>query len=509
MKMEDVTSGLTPHFSNILRKVLLSNKENGLTIISYINAMRTEANLSDNYRRLSTFSNYFQNRLSFKGIARDNLLLFLDSFRKPESVDPLHKWIGTYNITRIHLARFFKWLYSPDIEPAKRPKPSVIDNIAQLKRKETSIYKPSDLWTEEDDSLFLKYCPSRRIKCYHAVSRDTSCRPHEILKLRLKDIVFKTTSGSYQYAEVLVNGKTGSRHIPLINSIPYVKDYLDHEHPMSANPNSIFICGTGKSLGKALRRESLHAIYTKGYRQQYFPRLLENPNITQEDKQKIRDLLQKPWNPYIRRHSALTQKSTILKEHVLRQHAGWSGRSQMHLKYLHYFGNESSESLLEAYGIIPKDGEAADILRPKQCPNCCEPNKPDSKFCAKCRMVLTYDAYSETLEGQQEKEDQLKSVQSQLDSMQSQIQSLMSAFSSMREQPQVDSMAKTLYNSGLLTRTEAVAAAANNHPKEQTLQLIKAAGKAAGKAAYHVTRTKSVLTREAEKSKAKVKKTYS
>jgi hypothetical protein len=31
------------------------------------------------------------------------------------------------------------------------------------------------------------------------------------------------------------------------------------------------------------------------------------------------------------------------------------------------------------------------------------PNKPDSKFCAKCRMVLTYDAYNETLEGQKQK----------------------------------------------------------------------------------------------------------
>ena len=198
--------------------------------------MRTEVNLSDHYRMdliglLSTFSNYFQDKLSFKQkqITRDNLLTFLDSFRKPESVDPLHKWIGTYNTNRIHLTRFFKWLYSPDIEPDRRPKPSVIDNIAQLKRKEISIYKPSDLWTEEDDALFLKYCPSKRIKCYHAVSRDTSCRPHEILKLRIRDIVFKT-AGNYQYAEVLVNGKTGSRHIPLINSIPYVKDYLDHEH---------------------------------------------------------------------------------------------------------------------------------------------------------------------------------------------------------------------------------------------------------------------------------------
>jgi integrase/recombinase XerD len=57
---------------------------------------------------------------------------------------------------------------------------------------------------------------------------------------------------------------------------------------------------------------------------------------------------------------------------------GWSGRSQMPRKYLHYFGNESSESLLEAYGILPKDQKLIkDTLKPKQCPNCNEPNKPD------------------------------------------------------------------------------------------------------------------------------------
>ncbi len=47
-------------------------------------------------------------------------------------------------------------------------------------------------------------------------------RPHELLKLKIKDIVFKS-AGNKQYAEVLVNGKTGSRHIPLIDSIPYLK----------------------------------------------------------------------------------------------------------------------------------------------------------------------------------------------------------------------------------------------------------------------------------------------
>ena len=415
-KIENATVGLSHDCFNWLDRLANANnnKENVIVIANYIMSMRTEINLSDNYRRaviilLSKFSIFFKNQKSFKSMTREDILKFLDSFRKPESVDTLHKWIGTYNTYRIYLMRIFKWLYSPDIEPDKRPKPSMIENIPQLKRKEKSIYKPTDLWVEEDDSLFLKYCPSKRIKCYHAVSRDSSARPHEILKLKIKDIVFKFTPDKKQYADILLNGKTGSRHIPLFNSIPYIKDYLDHEHPQSGNPNAPFICGVGKSLGRQIRENSLLTIYDK-YKKEYFPKLLENPNVSPEHKQKIRELLKKPWNLYIRRHSALTEKSTILKEHVLRQHAGWSPSSQMHLKYLHYFGNESNDSLLEAYGVVTKDKQLSDVLRPKQCPNCSEPNKPDSKFCAKCRMVLTYDAYNDTLEKQQEKESEVQKL---------------------------------------------------------------------------------------------------
>jgi integrase len=412
-KIEIASEGLASRYFTSFYKIPL--KENALTLASYIISMKSEINPSNIYRReiiekLSRFSVYY-GRTLFEDITREQILNFLDTLRKPEASDPLHKWIGTYNLYRIHFVRFFKWLYHPDIEQQKRPKPSVIENIPQLKRKEISIYKPSDLWTNEDDVIFLRYCPSKRIKCYHAVSRDTSCRPHEILNLRIKDIVFKTiASNHYQYAEVLVNGKTGSRHLPLINSIPYVKDWLDHEHPQPSNPNCIFLCGFGKSLGRALNTDSLRGIYEK-YRQEFFPKLLESPDVPPEDKAKIKELLKKPWNPYNFRHSALTEKSKLLKEHVLRQHAGWSGRSQMHLKYLHYFGNESSESLLEAYGIIPKDQQSVDVLRPKQCPNCQEPNKPDSRFCVRCRMVLTYDAYNETLEKQQEKESEVQKLQ--------------------------------------------------------------------------------------------------
>ena len=50
------------------------------------------------------------------------------------------------------------------------------------------------------------------------------------------------------------------------------------------------------------------------YKKIFFPKLLENPTVSPEDKVKIKQLLIKPWNPYIRRHTALTEKSQILKE---------------------------------------------------------------------------------------------------------------------------------------------------------------------------------------------------
>jgi integrase len=136
----------------------------------------------------------------------------------------------------------------------------VTENIHRLKRKEISIYKPSDMWTAQDDLLFLKYCPSKRDCCYHAISRDLSARPHEILKLKIRDVTFKTT-GSYQYAEVVVNGKTGTRPIPLINSLPYLKNYLDNEHPQPSNPNAPLICGTGRGLGRHITIIRIASIY--------------------------------------------------------------------------------------------------------------------------------------------------------------------------------------------------------------------------------------------------------
>ena len=221
--------------------------------------------------------------------------------------------------------------------------------------------------------------------------------------------------GNKQYAEVLVNGKTGSRHIPLINSLPYLKDYLnDHV----SDPNSYLI--RSRKFGK-LNSRSLNIIY-KRYKEEFFPRLLKDPDVSKEDKDAIRALLAKQRNPYIRRHSALTEKSKILKEHILRSHAGWSTRSKMPERYLHYFGNESSESILEAYGLKPTAQEL-DKLSPVQCPNCGEGNKQQSRFCTQCRMILSYDTYLETIDQKEQQTDKMSKLE---DTMNTLLQTLVS-----------------------------------------------------------------------------------
>ena len=100
--------------------------------------------------------------------------------------------------------------------------------------------------------------------------------------------------------------------------------------------------------------------------------------------------------------------------------------SKMPQVYIHYFGNESSKSLLEAYGIENYREKQTNILKSKTCPNChCqESNKPDSKFCIKCKMILSYNSYNETVEKENEMKDALAQMSDQLLILNERIQKL-------------------------------------------------------------------------------------
>jgi len=134
--IDDATQGLTPEYRKRFTKL---SENNALTVAYYIISMKSESNsLSDNYRRsvikvLTMFSIFCKNK-PFEDATREDLLCYLDTFRKPESIDPMHMWVGTYNVYRTNLTQFFRWLYYPDIAAKDRAtKPlHVIENISRL-----------------------------------------------------------------------------------------------------------------------------------------------------------------------------------------------------------------------------------------------------------------------------------------------------------------------------------------------------------------------------------------
>jgi hypothetical protein len=67
------------------------------------------------------------------------------------------------------------------------------------------------------------------------------------------------------------------------------------------------------NVGGRLTRIGLLHIFTKQYRD-YFLKLANDPAVPNDEQKRIKDLLRKPWNLNIRRHSALTQKSAILMQ---------------------------------------------------------------------------------------------------------------------------------------------------------------------------------------------------
>jgi hypothetical protein len=101
-------------------------KQNIETICEYAIAMIAEINPAVMHRKnqvevLCYLSEFHNNQKLFSDMTRNDILAYLDSLRRPEASDPEHKWIGTYNLRRVYFSRFFKWLYSPSLEPKQRP----------------------------------------------------------------------------------------------------------------------------------------------------------------------------------------------------------------------------------------------------------------------------------------------------------------------------------------------------------------------------------------------------
>jgi integrase/recombinase XerD len=456
--LNEVCADLPPYVKTHLSDKI--SRENASTIIEYVEALKTETNLSIFYKQavidtFTTLAKFHHNgggngakSKSFKNMTRDDIVAFLNRLRKSEEQDRKHRWIGTYNQNVIHLNRFFKLLHYPLVDRRERPRSEVMQNITKLRRKEESNYEGHELWLDPDcNHIFLRYCPVVRDRAFHAMMLDTSSRPKELMNARIEDVQFIDEGYSQRIAIVRVVGKCGKRIKKMLyKSLPYLKDWLSAgNHPMPDNPQAYLFCGLGfRNRGRKLERHHFSHMY-HNYKI-YFKSLLNSPDVSAEDKKIIEEkMLTKPWRPYVLSYTSLTEKAANgeLSEYQLREQADWTLASNMPKKYLRFRGDESIKALMRARGIVAinpegkennNNAETESALAPTIiCYNCKEPNKPGSRICSnpKCKMIISYEAQNKMIQDAENVKKQVELLNQEYARMNEMLTKTTSTMSSM------------------------------------------------------------------------------
>jgi hypothetical protein len=187
-KIDAISRCLKPYVNNVLKKMTDTNADNAKILCDYIIAEQDEINIKESTKEgkiksLVWLADYLKNK-PFRDITKYDIMQYLNNLKRTVLDDPTHKSIGTYN------SRQMIFLYPDEPDHKKRITPTCMSGVKRLSRQEKSPYKPSDLWTNDEHAIFLKYCPTKRDRAYHAMASDMSARPHEILNLKIKDISY-------------------------------------------------------------------------------------------------------------------------------------------------------------------------------------------------------------------------------------------------------------------------------------------------------------------------------
>ena len=89
---------------------------------------------------------------------------------------------------------------------------------------------PEELLTEEEILRIVQKCGTLRDKALIAALAESGCRIGEIGSMKIKHVSFEEYG-----ARITVGGKTGMRKILVINSAPYLQEWIN-QHPTNENP---------------------------------------------------------------------------------------------------------------------------------------------------------------------------------------------------------------------------------------------------------------------------------
>jgi integrase/recombinase XerD len=261
---------------------------------------------------------------------------------------------GTMATTKMVLKAFYKWLYG-----LKDSYPECVAKLEVNGRKHNgngdAIHlEAKDILTKDDVATLIKCGKDIREEAMVAVLYESGCRVGEFVNMHINDLV-----GDRHGRKITVTGKTGSRTLLLIESVPYLTRWLEH-HPLKEQKNAPLWVKTDRPYG------GLHVGHVARI---------------------IRDLakrsgIQKPIHPHAFRHARATFLARFLSDSQMKVYFGWSPNSSMVAVYVHLSGRDNDGAVLRSAGIEETEDVAEKSpLKEKECSRCHTKNTGVAAFC--------------------------------------------------------------------------------------------------------------------------------
>ncbi len=298
---------------------------------------------------------------------------------------------------------------------------------------------PKDLLTKDDINAQMAAAKNPRDKALIAMLYETGARIGELIDLTVGDIEDRRHG-----KKVVIDGKTGARRLPLVESVPHLNNWLNkHPNPEKdaplwckiqqggptehLNPHDIDdirdVHGIGPSRADQLNdagigtgtdlvehsAEELSDIVSVNVStaQKWLKQFDSDATLSSDMKLGYRYLrekileatmeragIDKPSNPHHYRHSRASHLATELKEAQLCQWFGWVQGSDVPARYVHLSGRDIDDAYDQLHGLSkPDEDEKEDDVI--ECPRCGDLNAPDRVYCGKCGFALDHDTAEE------------------------------------------------------------------------------------------------------------------
>lgn len=289
----------------------------------------------------------------------DAFLIRLDQKYKPSTVF----------YRRVALIKFLCWYFN-------KPQDQ-IEIIRELKlKKNYSAKLPEEILTPDEIKKLVQVAENFRDKAIAILLYETGARKGEFLQLRVKHI--EILNSAYGYITI-PQGKTTSRKVPLVYSLPHMTNWLN-SHPKRDDPNAPLF------VNQNLKKE------------EYVGLGMDNLRRILEDLRRKAGVQKKVY-PHMFRHSRMTELAKELTEQELKIFAGWTPNSHMASIYVHLSGSDVSNKILAKAGLLDVQDykKGCDVLKGLVCPRCQKLNPADSKFCS-CGLCLDLREANKMLE---------------------------------------------------------------------------------------------------------------